>query len=306
MTTALKNLRDLGFFAEHGIPDDCSDTADPRVVRAIREYQLANIDDIDALIAKHHPGRNMAIADGVVGPATTEALANHKWCATMGHAAHETGQPWGPCHEEGIYFSVDYNGDLGLAMPAWLEDIWPEVLSNMIESGRTTGRRFIETDWNHPVQVENIRVSFVSHTPGWIGLAEYPYRYDTCAIQLFCRLNLRYRPSSNRERLIDQWTRLFCHEIGHNSALEHHTEARSGLMYPVIYSGDWEGIPQSDPCYTTLMGYYGGELPDEPDPEPEPGWQDVNLDSSYDWRRVRVNIADEPMSPFILTQMPSG
>lgn len=309
-TNYVEELRRLGYFAEHDMEDHESPSKE-MLKRAMREYQAANLEKIDDAGFDIYGGARMIVADGRVGPATAKILTNHQMCdcyppddRALEVDAGITG-PWGPCHKTAINFSVDTKGKAGLPQPEWLEDIWDEVEDNVLKAGLSVGVRFRRVPFDHPTEIENIRVTFVSHRPGWIGLAQYPRPYGTCNIQVFCKLNLRYRPSSNRNTLISQWSRLFGHEmLGHNCDIQHHNQVKGDMMNSVIAWGEWQGLGDF-PSTRTLVDKYGGELEEDEEDEPiDTGRHIINLDESVDWRKVQVNIENEPKSPFILTQEP--
>lgn len=272
---------------------------DDAVIQAANSYRKFLNNEWEETLHRHH-GRWAAVDDSI-GPATVDLILAPR-CEYPDYAlAEEAGQGcWEPCYnQEGVGYSVDYEGEYGEPMPEWLRQIWGIVTKRVVASYASIGCRLVEVPWNDPVLPENIRTSFVHKRGGWIGLAEYSN--GTCSSQVFCKLDLRYRPS----QLIDQWCRLLEHEWGHNTRLQH---TSGGTMNPTILHGrytPWRDRPD-DPSASTLRRYFDWvDLRGEAPPV-DSEWTKIQLKEGTDWERVIVEIINDPLSPFLLTQMPSA
>ena len=223
--------------------------------KAIASYQSFEAEAIDHLALKYH-GRP-ARFDGQIGPATIDAMQLPR----CGHpdygpdvAMAQGPGGWPGCHNIGNFHAATvYVHEDG--MPSFLSPVFDQVWDRMQKSYMDLGLKYIRVDLPSGV---NIDFSFVSRSNGWIGLAVVG-QSESCSSSIWCRYLATYRPGS----VINEWTTLIMHELGHNAGLQH---SRGGVMNPSIVNGlapTWAGDP-SEPILNRL---YGGE-PIEPGPSP--------------------------------------
>lgn len=149
--------------------------------------------------------------------------------------------------------------------PAFLTPIWSEIWANVVESYAEIGLELIRDD---SAVRSNIEVSFVRPDGGWIGLAIVGNGV-TCGDTIWARFDQAYRPGN----LLNEWTTLIRHELGHNCGLQH---SSGGVMNPYIIAGlptSW----RSDPSHPLLVQRFGGErIPTSspPDRELVLAWRD--------------------------------
>lgn len=229
---------------------------DPAVERAIASYQEFNVLQLDPLSLEHHS--RAACCDGDVGPATRRLLAMQRCgCADYGpdvQAATGSGS-WAGCHDIGDFHAATaYVDDKG--MPGFLKPLWDRVWAGAVAAYEQIGLRWILVDGPDGA---NTKISFVSRSRGWIGLARVG-QSQSCSSEIWAQFLATYHPSN----VLDRWTELLMHELGHNAGLQH---TRGGIMHPSISGAPLTWI--GDPSETILKRYYGGE-PIDPRPEPPP------------------------------------
>lgn len=243
---------------------------DPIVMAGIESYQSFMAPALEPLIAKHHPQRTSAAVriDGVVGPAMQE-LFDQPRCeypdyGLVGAAQAIGSGSWKSCHGIGDFHSASVRINR-TNLPAFLEPLFDEVLTRVRKAYDEVGLRF-HFDDRAPVQTE---MSFVNSSDGWIGLAIVPGTALSCsASPIWLRLLATYRGGSTNEAIIQQWTSLIKHELGHNCGLSH---SSGGVMNPSIVNGlpwSWKG----DPSEGLLKSRFGGvPIPADPVPPTPPG-----------------------------------
>lgn len=198
--------------------------------------------------------------DGIYGPISNHALTKRlTGCGVPDVLSDEALQAIGrgswpqPCQKGGVLIHVDESG-----LPDQLRPHWPRVVQTVFASYASIGLKMALTSDRSRCQ---ITVDFVRPSGGWIGLAEF--NNQSCSDRVFNRLSKFYLPSA----IFDQWCRLFAHELGHNCNLPH---TNGGVMNPVILSGTYTSWQRSDPSWSRLAGYFGGEPIDEPKPPKPP------------------------------------
>lgn len=269
---AIQKLWDLGHFANPSKPNtynvDEADLGklkidDPIVKEAVQSYQDFMAVPFDRLSNFFHqrPGYH----DGETGPAT-QALFETARCAVPDYRreplpAVGTGN-WARCHGIGNFHAATAYINKG-TMPAFLRPLWDRVWANVVASYKALGLQWIETD---NAQQHNTSLTWVRPDGGWIGLAIIG-RGQSCGGKIWSRYDQNYKGGSSEAAIIQQWTSLVKHELGHNCGLEH---SRGGVMNPSIIGGlpvSWKG----DPSEPTLNKWFGGEPIPGGDPDPGPG-----------------------------------
>lgn len=243
---------------------------DAVVKQALASYQAAMILEYDRAALEHYERR--AIIDGELGPATEDLLKVERCgCPDFGYIdaqgklirgtlpAVGTGG-WAKCHNIGNFHAALVYVNKA-SMPAFLQPVWPQVWANVVQSYDRIGLHFIETDDpnNH-----NTSLTWVRPDGGWIGLAIVG-RNQSCNSKIWSRYDQNYKGGSSTPAIIQQWTTLVKHELGHNCGLEH---SRGGVMNPSIVNGLpvlWDG----DPSLNLLNRWFGGEAYNPPQP-PQP------------------------------------
>lgn len=244
---------------------------DPVVVEALKSYQSFMSPAIEPLIAKHYPERASpsVIVDGKVGAAMQE-LFDAPRCEYpdhgLVHAAAAIGSgSWKSCHGIGNFHACSVKVNRA-NLPAHLSPVFDEVLRRVTAAYDEIGLRFW-FDGRSPVQTE---LSFVTGSDGWIGLAIVPGSALSCSSSpIWLRLLASYKGGSTTEAIIQQWTSLIKHELGHNCGLSH---SSGGVMNPSIINGlptSWKG----DPSEQLLRSRFGGQaipadVPTPPLPPP--------------------------------------
>lgn len=163
---------------------------------------------------------------------------------------------WKRCHGVGDFHSAAVRIDRR-GIGSHLQPVFKEVLTNVRRAYAKIGLlfRFIENGQDLVTGESfsgnyNIEFSFVQRSNGWIGLAIVGQN-QSCGSNIWCRYLASYRPSN----VINEWTTLIKHELGHNCGRGH---TPGGVMNPSIVRGlplDW--VP-SDPSYNWLRGQFGG------------------------------------------------
>lgn len=303
-----RNLWKLGHFRNPEMPTDVIEdeldslplTSDA-VKLAIRSYQDFMREDLDRLSEIEY-GR-LGVVDGEIGAVTSQLFAVPRCeCADypddVAPAVGRGSWPSGCWEEYPNNHAFAVHLDLS-RMPSFLNDVFDECIERCFAAYRDIGIAFFKTpDKNR----SNTHVTFQPGR-GWIGLAIVGQGQTCRTAPIWAKFDTRYRPS----RLVDQWSRLLCHEFGHNMGLSH---SRGGIMNPSISSGQftktaWRG----DPSERILTRWFGGDPvpsrnppadpdPDEPDPPNPPSGKLVFRGS------VEAFVDGESVGDFILTPKP--
>lgn len=252
-----------------GKPGYPTSLTDPLVIAAVESYQSFMAPAIEPLIAKYYPERASASVqiDGKVGPAMQELFSAPR-CeypdhGVVQHAAAIGSGSWKSCHNIGNFHSASVKVNR-TNLPAFLAPLFDEVLRRVTAAYDEIGLRFW-FDGRAPVQTE---MSFVNSSDGWIGLAIVPGNSLSCSSNpIWLRLLATYKGGSTSEAIIQQWTSLVKHELGHNCGLSH---SSGGVMNPSIINGlptSWKG----DPSHGLLASRFGGvQIPTETPTPPLP------------------------------------
>lgn len=146
-------------------------------------------------------------------------------------------------------------------LPAFLKPLFTQVLKNVqiayagvgllflfIENGKDilTGKSF-----SGPI---NSDMSFVNSSDGWIGLAIVGQN-ESCSSKIWCKFLNTYRGGSTDAAIVQQWTTLIKHELGHNCGRSH---TSGGVMNPSIVNGLPTVWGSDDPSTNWLKGQFGG------------------------------------------------
>ena len=154
---------------------------------------------------------------------------------------------WPNCHGIGDFHcaKVRVNPE---GMPTFLKPVFDQVLNRVRAAYRDMGLSY---DWvGEESTFHNTSINFVPRSNGWIGLAIVGQR-ESCSSKIWARFLATYKPNN----VLNEWTTLIMHELGHNAGLHH---SRGGVMNPSIVQGlapTWRG----DPSESILANYYGGE-----------------------------------------------
>lgn len=298
----IRKLWDLGHFINPAHPtgvteDDLPNLklTDASVKIAIQSFQEFMSADFDRLSNQHH-GR-IGIADGEVGPATTDLFAVER-CGYPDYtieAANGAGSWPANCradHPNTHTFSVQVNKS---GMPSYLRETFEPAFELVRQAYANMGILFIREDDNDRA---NTLVTW-QRGSGWIGLAIVP-NSPRCGDRIWAKFDNRYQPS----QLLDQWARLLAHEFGHNMGMSH---SRGGVMNPSITSGKftptaWRG----DPSESILRRYFGGVPVDigggpvDPPPPPPSGAKHYFV-GGFELKQVG---SDASLGEFILVPKP--
>ena len=181
---------------------------------------------------------------------------------------------WKGCHGIGNFHAAIVSVD-DSRLPAFLRPLWIQVLRNVQLSYAQVGLLWIfakdGTDILTGKQTDGhvqTNMSFVSSSDGWIGLAILGQN-ETCSTSpIWCRFLATYRGGNSDAAIVNQWTTLVKHELGHNCGRNH---TSGGVMNPSIVNGlPVEWVP-GDPSTGWLKQQFGGVLvPGSGDPPPPP------------------------------------
>lgn len=172
------------------------------------------------------------------------------------------GGNWPGCHGVGDFHSAT----VAFRMENCPDHVRPhmdEIWRRVVEAYREIGLLLVRDDSNPRA---NIAASWVNQSDGWIGLAIVGSGQG-CSDSIWCRYLASYRGGNTDEQIINQWTTLIMHEIGHNCGLSH---SNGGIMNPSLINGlapTWK----DDPSERTLRRWYGGK----PVPQPPTGEDDL-------------------------------
>jgi hypothetical protein len=227
---------------------------DELVVQAIASYQDFHSEALEQLSFKHHLRTHSC--DGHVGPATIELLSLPR-CGCSDFTAQGSGS-WpkncfglGPEHffviqhfRSRIPSFVDFIKSFSLVIAAY-RDIGLNMVFNPssdLVTSQDDVRQLSATQYHTKMTYTSLR--------GPIGLAIVPSR-PTCSSRIWARFDPKYRPRD----ILNQWARLYAHELGHNMGLSH---TRGGIMNPSITSGVFTKTAwRNDPSYAKLNRYFG-------------------------------------------------
>jgi hypothetical protein len=238
---------------------------------AIKSFQDFHIEQLERLAADRQ-GHVYPVVDGAVGP-LTQALFKMERCGcpdyqVAGQVAEATGNgSWvHSCNIQrpGIHVitvSVDKSRMPGFLAPVFESQVWELVTASYADIGVIFERRDGDSRANIDFKWEKLRGST-------IGLAIVPGAPMECSQRIWAKFTPTYQPGD----VVNQWSRLVAHELGHNMRLQH---TRGGIMNPSITSGPFVKTAwRNDPSYGVLKRYFGGEPVDldgdAPEPEPPP------------------------------------
>lgn len=175
---------------------------------------------------------------------------------------------WPGCHNLNGFHCATISVNMA-NMQDFLKPLFKTVLLNVRNAYAAVGLlfRFIGLDGKDMLTGEsfngqiNSDMSFVSSAPGWIGLAILGYN-ESCSSKIWNKYDASYRGGQSDAAIIQQWTTLVKHELGHNCGRNHTT---GGVMNPSIVNGlptEWSA---GDPSTAWLKEQFGGA------PVPIPG-----------------------------------
>lgn len=232
---------------------------------------------------------------------------------------------WKGCHQVGGFHCATVGVNTA-GLPGFLKPLFFQVLKNvqLAYSGIGLLFRFISEgrDLLNGEELNlniNTEMSFVNSSDGWIGLAIVGTG-ETCGGKIWCKFLNTYRGGSDNASIIQQWTTLIKHELGHNCGRSHTT---GGVMNPSIVNGlpiEWV---QSDPSTQWLKSQFGGvpvPIPGggptpNPDPPPGPGGSVVERqirelqvanaiqDASIQWSINQINRIKDKIGLILLAIM---
>lgn len=187
---------------------------------------------------------------------------------------------WKGCHNIGDFHCASIGVDES-GLPGFLRPVFQQVLKNVQSAYAGVGLlfRFIDVSGKDMLTGEsfsgniNSDMSFVNSSSGWIGLAIVG-QGENCSSKIWCKFLNTYKGGSNDAAIIQQWTTLLKHELGHNCGRSH---TNGGVMNPSIVNGlPTEWVPE-DPSTSWLKGQFGGVpvpipggSPEPPSPSPTP------------------------------------
>jgi hypothetical protein len=219
--------------------------------KAIASFQSFEAQLMDNLCMKIH-GRP-AQFDGEIGPATEMAMdvprCGHPDYGPNIQAATGNGS-WAHCHNIGDFHAATIYIHEN-QIPSFVKPVFNDVWSRVTNAYADIGLQYIKSESTDA----NIDMSFVSRSNGWIGLAIVG-QGQSCSSSIWCRFLATYQPNN----VLNEWTTLLMHELGHNAGLSH---SRNGIMNPSIIQGlapTWIG----DPSEQILKNYYGGKPINQP------------------------------------------
>lgn len=185
---------------------------------------------------------------------------------------------WKGCHNVGEFHSAAIRVDKS-GLPSFLAPLFLQVLKNVQAAYAGVGLlfRFIATDGKDMLTGDsfagniNSDMSFVNSSSGWIGLAIVG-QGETCSSKIWCKFLASYKGGSSDASIVQQWTTLLKHELGHNCGRSH---TNGGVMNPSIVNGLPTEWVSGDPSTSWLKGQFGGvavpipgsgPVPPNPDP----------------------------------------
>lgn len=259
---------------------------DKAVVLAVESYQDFLKPQLDAITAEVHPARLSAAGqiDGEVGPVTRRLLELPR-CMVPDYQANmmeAVGQGnWKRCHGIGEFHAAAVK--ILNNPPSFLAPLFDQVLQQVVQAYDEVGLRFYffkpgETVTKTPHQID---FSFVSSSSGWIGLATVTNSATCQSSPIFCRYLSTYKGGNSEAAIINQWTTLIKHELGHNTGMGH---SSGGVMNPSIVNNlpvSW----RNDTNWSLLVQRFGGQKvigPDIPPPPPPPNGQKFEYIASSD------------------------
>lgn len=180
---------------------------------------------------------------------------------------------WPGCNNVGNFHCAAIGvNDSGL--PSFLKPLFLQVLTNVRKAYAGVGLllKFIQNGKDVLIGTPfsgqiNSDMSFVPSSSGWIGLAIVGQN-ESCASKIWCKFLSTYKGGSTDAAIIQQWTTLIKHELGHNCGRSH---TSGGVMNPSIVNGLPTEWGPEDPSTSWLKGQFGGvpvPIPGGDPPEP--------------------------------------
>lgn len=200
---------------------------------------------------------------------------------------------WQGCHNIGKFHSAIVNVNLA-NLPSFLKPVLNKVLANVQQAYAAVGLLFRFVNAGRDMltgeansDLSNTDMSFVNSSTGWIGLAIVGQN-ETCSSRIWCKFLSTYRGGSNDDAIVQQWTTLIKHELGHNCGRGH---TNGGVMNPSLVNGLPTLFATDDPSLSWLKQQFGGVPVNIPGgnplpPSPNPPVSDIeqrfrNLELKY-------------------------
>lgn len=234
---------------KHGRPPDFDGVIGPAILAMVTEGGRCPVPDYAP------PAGTMFAFDDPDIQKVAERLQKNATMAATGSGS------WSGCHGIGDYHSASIRVDDTL-LPSFLKPVFKQVLANVQRAYAGVGLlwRFINRNGVDLLTGAgfagniNSEMSFVNSSSGWIGLAIVGQN-ETCGSKIWCKFLNTYRGGSTDAAVIQQWTTLLKHELGHNCGRSH---TNGGVMNPSIVNGLSTEWGERDPSTAWLQGQFGG------------------------------------------------
>lgn len=197
------------------------------------------------------------------------------------------GGNWKGCHAVGDFHCATVGVNTG-GLPGFLQPLLLTVLKNVQLAYAGIGLlfRFVQDGKDMLTGgslggIINTQMSFVSSSQGWIGLAIVG-QGETCGSTIWCKFLATYKGGSSDAAIVQQWTTLIKHELGHNCGRGH---TSGGVMNPSIVNGLPTEWASNDPSTSWLKQQFGGvavPIPgggNTPPPVPPPTSLEARMDA---------------------------